>query len=187
MIKVLELDLVSHGMTEALRRARFPADESLTEAGRRAIAGVGRLTAGQVRSGPERRTIETAALLGSVGEQEAHLRDLDAGAWRGSELTSVPRDELRAWLTDPGFRGHGGESVLEVIARTRDWMAEIAAAGASTIAVTHPAVIRAALLVALDAPPKSFWRIDIPPASVTRLHYRGAWSLHFRAGVPRPR
>ena len=46
------------------------------------------------------------------------------------------------------------------------------------MAVTHPAVIRAAILVALDAPPKSFWRIDIAPVSRTVLHFRGqAWTL----------
>jgi broad specificity phosphatase PhoE len=46
------------------------------------------------------------------------------------------------------------------------------------VAVTHPAVIRAAILTVLDAPPKSFWRIDIAPASRTVMHYRGqAWTL----------
>ncbi|WP_281916708.1 histidine phosphatase family protein [Nocardia sputorum] len=181
MQKVLRLDLVSHGMTEAMRKARFPVDESLTEAGRRAVSECGPLTAARVLTGPERRTVETAALLGLPGEEDNRLRDLDAGAWRGGELMSVPQDELYAWLTDPAFRGHGGESVLDVIQRTRLWMAEVAAQSVSTIAVTHPAVVRAALLVTLDAPPKSFWRIDIPPGSITRLHYRGEWTLHFTA------
>jgi broad specificity phosphatase PhoE len=46
------------------------------------------------------------------------------------------------------------------------------------VAVTHPAVIRAAILIALDAPPKSFWRIDIAPVSRTVMHFRGhAWTL----------
>ncbi|WP_309234736.1 histidine phosphatase family protein [Nocardia sp. XZ_19_385] len=179
MQKVLRLDLVSHGMTEAMRKARFPVDESLTEAGRRAIAAVTRLTAARVLTGPERRTVETAALMGLPGEEDDRLRDLDAGAWRGGELMSVPQDELYAWLTNPTFKGHGGESVCEVIARTRLWMTEIASEGMSTVAVTHPAVVRAALLVTLDAPPKSFWRIDIPPGHVTRLHYRGEWTVHF--------
>ncbi|WP_330252445.1 histidine phosphatase family protein [Nocardia sp. NBC_00565] len=181
MQKVLRLDLVSHGMTEAMRKARFPVDESLTEAGRRAIASCGRLTAARVLTGPERRAVETAALMGLPGEEDTRLRDLDAGAWRGGELMSVPQDELYAWLTDPHFSGHGGESVVDVVERTRYWMAEIASEGMSTVAVTHPAVIRAAMLVTLDAPPKSFWRIDIPPGSVTRLHYRGEWTLHFTA------
>ena len=47
------------------------------------------------------------------------------------------------------------------------------------MAVTHPAVIRAVILIALDAPPKSFWRIDIAPASRTVLHFRGRWTLRW--------
>ncbi|MBH0777437.1 histidine phosphatase family protein [Nocardia bovistercoris] len=181
MRKVLRLDLVSHGTTEAMRKARFPVDESLTDAGRRAITAAGRLAGATVVTGPERRTVETAALLGLTGAADPRLRDLDAGSWRGNELTSVPQDDLHAWFTDPEFRGHGGESVVQVIERTRYWMAEVASAGVATIAVTHPAVVRSALLVTLDAPPASFWRIDIPPGSVTRLHYRGDWRLHFSA------
>ncbi|RDI64294.1 broad specificity phosphatase PhoE [Nocardia pseudobrasiliensis] len=178
--KVLRIDLVSHGMTEAMRKARFPVDEPLTEAGRRAVAAAGRLHAARVLTAPERRAVETAALLGLLGEEDDRLRDLDAGAWRGGELMSVPQDELYAWLTDPTFRGHGGEAVTDVVDRTREWLDDIAGQGVPTIAVTHPAVIRAALLVTLDAPAKSFWRIDIPPMSITRLHYRGEWTLHFR-------
>lgn len=178
--KVLRLDLVSHGMTEAMRKARFPVDEPLTEAGRLAVAASGRLHAARVLTAPERRATETAALLGLLGEEDDRLRDLDAGAWRGGELMSVPQDELYAWLTDPKFRGHGGEAVIDVIARTREWLTDMAGQGVATIAVTHPAVIRAALLITLDAPAKSFWRIDIPPVSITRLHYRGEWTLHFR-------
>ncbi|MGY2062929.1 histidine phosphatase family protein, partial [Nocardia gipuzkoensis] len=181
MQKVLRLDLVSHGMTEAMRKARFPVDEPLTEAGRRAVAAAGRLHAARVLTAPERRAVETAALLGLLGEEDDRLRDLDAGAWRGGELMSVPQDELYAWLTDPKFRGHGGEAVTDVVDRTREWLDDMAGQGVPTIAITHPAVIRAALLVTLDAPAKSFWRIDIPPMSITRLHYRGEWTLHFRA------
>ncbi|MFR9752113.1 histidine phosphatase family protein [Nocardia sp. 004] len=178
MQQVLRLDLVSHGMTEAMRKARFPIDESLTEAGRRSLSGYRGPSGRQVRTGPERRTVETAVALGLSGAPDHRLRDLDAGAWQGRELGALPRDELSAWLTDPGFRGHGGESVVDVIERTRCWLAEIAAQEVATIAVTHPAIIRAALLVTLDAPPKSFWRIDISPGSGIRLHYRGAWTLH---------
>ncbi|MBF6212381.1 histidine phosphatase family protein [Nocardia puris] len=166
-------------MTEATRKARFPVDESLTEAGRRALSSCAPLGAARVLTGPERRAVETAAQLGLTGERDARLRDLDAGAWRGGDLMTVPQDELYRWLTDPSYKGHGGESVTELIERTRYWMAEIASEGMSTVAVTHPAVVRAALLVTLDSPPKSFWRIDVPPGHVTRLHYRGEWTLHF--------
>ncbi|MEU0544667.1 histidine phosphatase family protein [Nocardia sp. NPDC005978] len=180
MQKVLRLDLVSHGMTEAMRKARFPVDEPLTEAGRRAVSAAGRMHDARVLTAPERRTVETAALMGLLGAEDDRLRDLDAGAWRGGELMSVPKEDLYLWLTDPSYRGHGGESVVDVIERTGEWLADIAAEGEPTIAITHPAVVRAALLVTLDAPAKSFWRIDVPPVNITSLHYRGEWTLHFR-------
>lgn len=174
---VLRVDLVGHGLTEAVRKARFPVDEPLDTAGLAALDTCSPLTGAQVRTGPERRVRETAEALGLVGERDERLRDLDAGAWRGTEMSRLPQDQLFAWLTDPEFRGHGGESVTDLVERVRFWLAEIATAGVETVAVTHPSVIRAALLVVLDAPPKSFWRIDVQPASVTRLHFRGNWTL----------
>jgi broad specificity phosphatase PhoE len=46
------------------------------------------------------------------------------------------------------------------------------------VAVTHPAVIRAAIVAALDAPPESFSRIDIAQLSQTLMHFRGeAWTI----------
>ncbi|GAD87772.1 histidine phosphatase family protein [Nocardia asteroides NBRC 15531] len=182
MQTVLRVDLVGHGLTEAVRKARFPVDEALDESGLPAVRACSTLLDAQVLTGPERRARETADTLGLVGERDARLRDLDAGAWRGTEMSGLAQDQLLAWLTDPEFRGHGGESVTDLVARVRFWLAEIASAGRDTVAVTHPAVIRAVLLVVLDAPPKSFWRIDVPPASVTRLHYRGNWTL--RLGRP---
>jgi broad specificity phosphatase PhoE len=93
-------------------------------------------------------------------------------------LGGVLAADLAIWLTDPARAPHGGESVVELISRVRAWMDSLTANRIRLVAVTHPAVIRAAILVALDAPPKSFWRIDIAPASRTVMHFRGhAWTL----------
>jgi broad specificity phosphatase PhoE len=47
-----------------------------------------------------------------------------------------------------------------------------------TVAVTHPAVIRAAIVAALDAAPPSFWRVDVEPAGCVVMHFRGGrWTL----------
>ena len=68
--------------------------------------------------------------------------------------------------------------MIELINRVRGWMESLTAHRTRLVAVTHPSVIRAAILVALDAPPKSFWRIDIAPVSRTVMHFRGhAWTL----------
>jgi broad specificity phosphatase PhoE len=47
-----------------------------------------------------------------------------------------------------------------------------------SVAVTHPAVIRAAIVVAIEAKPVSFWRIDIAPLSIVDLGSNGSrWTL----------
>ena len=47
-----------------------------------------------------------------------------------------------------------------------------------TIAVTHPAVIRAAIVHALQVPLPAFWRFDIAPLSLTDLRFNGGvWSV----------
>jgi len=103
---------------------------------------------------------------------------LRPGARRRSALSGVRPDDLAIWLTDPTRAPHGGESVVELIERVRGWMDSLTTRRTRLVAVTHPSVIRAAILVALSAPPKSFWRIDIAPVSRTVMHFRGhAWTL----------
>ncbi|MGV9639506.1 histidine phosphatase family protein [Nocardia rhamnosiphila] len=177
---VRKLDLISHGVTEASRAARFPADEPLTPAGRAMLADrtVEPPAGARIVAGPERRTRETARLLGLDAAPLSRLRDFDAGAWRGTDPGLLPPEEVGRWLTDPRYRGHGGESVLDLLDRVRGWLDEPAAGAAPhTIAVTHPAVIRAVLVVALAAAPESFWRFDVAPGARVRLHHRTAWTL----------
>jgi broad specificity phosphatase PhoE len=81
-------------------------------------------------------------------------------------------------LSDPAASPHRGESIVDLIARVRGWLSDVATAGKDTLAVTHPAVVRAAVLVSMNAPAQSFWRIDVAPLTVTRLHCRdGVWTL----------
>jgi hypothetical protein len=55
----------------------------------------------------------------------------------------------------------------------------------ATVAVTHPAVIRAAILTALGAPPACFSRIDVEPLGLAEFRGDGRrWML--RAMLPPP-
>jgi broad specificity phosphatase PhoE len=68
---------------------------------------------------------------------------------------------------------------MHLFTRIADWLADISARNERLIAVTHSAVIRAAAMIALDADPKSFWRIDIAPLSFSRFHARGGrWTVN---------
>lgn len=180
MTAVVRLTLVSHGMTDAMADGRFPADEPLNELGRREVEAVDGLTGAAPRqlAGPEARTRRTATLLGLQAETEPRLADLDCGRWSGAALSAVPPDELEVWLSRPDAAPHGGESVADLISRVSGWLESLTANPLRTVAVTHPAVIRAAIVAALDADPASFWRIDVAPAGRLVMHFRGGrWTL----------
>jgi broad specificity phosphatase PhoE len=177
--EVVRLTLISHAMTDAMAAGRFPTDEPLNPVGHRqvdATVELGRVD--EALCGPEKRTRQTAELLGLRARIEPQLSDLDCGAWRGKVLGGVPSADLAVWLTEPARAPHGGESVVELIGRVRGWLGSLSGQRGRLVAVTHPSVIRATMLVVLDAPPRSFWRIDVGPASRTVLHFRGhAWTL----------
>ncbi|BBZ64114.1 histidine phosphatase family protein [Mycolicibacterium monacense] len=179
MSEVVRLTLVSHAMTDAVSAGRFPTDEPLNAQGhRQADACVELGPTDAAYCGPEKRTRQTAELLGLHAVADPLLADLDCGRWRGDVLGGVEPAELAIWLTEPAQAPHGGETVVQVIERVRRWMDSMAGRRGRFVAVTHPAVVRAAILVALDAPARSFWRIDVAPVSRTVLHFRGhAWTL----------
>jgi broad specificity phosphatase PhoE len=62
--------------------------------------------------------------------------------------------------------------------RVAVWLGEQLATKGKVLAVTHASVIRAAIVHAIEAGPRSFWRIDVAPLSVARLSgHDGRWTL----------
>jgi len=112
--------------------------------------------------------------LNAAGRRQV---EATADLWRGEALGGVRPEELEVWL-DPTQAPHGGESIVDLIDRVARWLESLTDNRSRTVAVTHPAVIRAAILLALDGPPKSFWGIDIAPVSRTVMHLHGhSWTL----------
>jgi broad specificity phosphatase PhoE len=180
------LTLISHAPTQTQRRAAFPADESLDEQEFAKIAALGWQAprARRIWSAPERQTQQTSQALGLSAAIAPELRDCHYGAWRGrelNELQSLEPESVLAWLTDAAASPHGGESIIDLINRVSRWLDEQRDAG-HTLAVTHPAVIRGAIVHALQAPAQSFWRIDIAPLSLTDLRFNGrVWTVRSTA------
>jgi broad specificity phosphatase PhoE len=177
------LILICHASTAALREFSFPADEPLDERGKiSATALAGRLpNADRWLISPELRTRETAEALGLDAAIEPALRDCDYGSWSGCSFKDVyarDPDAVAAWLRAPAATPHGGESVLSLMQRVADWLVGEQAHHRRSIVVTHSAIIRAAIVHAIGAPPQSFWRIDIAPLSITRLSgNNNRWNL----------
>lgn len=181
------LTLISHAPTIATKRASFSLDEPLIEGEREKISAMGWTgpRAQHVWCGPEKRTQQTAEALGLRASLAIELSDIDYGSWRGKQIDDVQTDDpegLSDWLTNPSSAPHGGESLVQLIARTGSWMASQTSAG-HVVAVTHPAVVRAAILCALQAPASSFWRVEISPLSVTDLRYNGRFWTVRSSGV----
>ena len=177
------LTLIRHAPSDATRRSAFPLDEPLDERGlaeARALAPrVGRADAAW--SGPALRARQTAEALGVRATVATGLDECDFGAWRGRTLAELDDEDpvaVAAWIEDPAAAPHGGESLLELLDRVGGWLEARAGDGGRVVAVTHAGVIRAAVVCALDAPPLSFWRLDVAPLSRTVLHaHDGRWTV----------
>ncbi len=109
------------------------------------------------------------------------LRDCDYANWRGRTLDDLQArepDAVAAWLGDPAATPHGGESLLALMERVATWLDGEQTDHQRSIVVTHAAIIRAAIVHAIEATPQSFWRIDVAPLSCTRLSGNGGrWNL----------
>ncbi len=177
------LILVCHASTGAVRAAAFPADEPLDDKGMaRAAALAGRLPkADRFWSSPELRTRQTAEALRLTRERAAgiaRLRLWEMGRDTFDGVHAREPEAVAAWLRDPAAAPHGGESILVLLRRVAAWLAVEQTHHRQSIVVTHPAIIRAAIVQAIEAPPQSFWRIDIAPLSMTRLSgANGRWNL----------
>jgi broad specificity phosphatase PhoE len=169
------LVLICHAPTSATRGTAFADDEPLERVMPAGGVDLGRI--GQVRCGPELRCRQTATGLGWQPAIDPALADLDVGRWRGRALTDV-RDGLEAWLTDPAAAPHGGESVQDLLIRVGEWLTSVRNTGGRIVAVTHAAVVRAAVVTVLGAGPMAFWRIDAAPLSQTLINaHGGRWTL----------
>jgi broad specificity phosphatase PhoE len=171
------LTLIAHAPTEARRHSAFPFDEPVEERELERAAALDWKAprAQRVFSAPELRTQQTAQALGLSASNSVELCDCDYGVWRGRKIDEVEAEDpegVLAWLTDPSSSPHGGESVESLIARTGRWIEEQCNV-AHTLAVTHPAVIRGAIVYVLGIPALTFWRFDVRPLSLTDLRFNG--------------
>ena len=182
--RMRRLLLVRHASTRAVRRACFAPDDALDARGRAEAAALrGRLGRdARFLVAPCLAAFQTASLAGGAPlVTDAALADCDYGRWSGLALDEVERSEpeaVTAWRSDLDAAPHGGESMRRLVARVGDWLDHQATQEGTLVAVTAGAVVRAALVHALGAPPEALWRIDVTPAAVTELHTRGShWTV----------
>lgn len=180
---MLRLTLLSHAPTTAMRRAAFPADEPVESQALAGLAGLAALMPRHDRAfmSPALRARQTADALGIEAGAEPALAELDHGPWAGRGIADIAATEpeaLEAFMRDDIRPPRGGETLADLRARLSAWMESQSGGRGHTLAITHAAVIRCAVLLALDAPAAAFWRIDVEPLSLTDLRFDGRrWAV----------
>lgn len=176
--RVRRLVMLRHGQTEwnAGSRMQGQIDTDLTDLGRsQAVAAAEVLAKRQpllIVSSDLRRAFDTAAALGErTGLQvgvDTRLRETHLGDWQGLnhlEVDEVAPGARLAWRDDARWAPHGGESRVDVAARSlplvtelvagqAEWGAEADGADADrpVVLVAHGGLIAALTAAVLDIP-----------------------------------
>ncbi|WP_228992453.1 histidine phosphatase family protein [Streptomyces sp. DH8] len=188
----LRVTLVAAARGSSRAAERFDDDRPLDDAGRREVRFIAPalvpLGVAELRyCSPTPRSRATGNALGFAPMAQPALRDWDMGRWRGLTLGEATAREPAAvdlWLTDPRSAPHGGETMLDFIGRVGGWLDTRPVDDVLAVAVAEPAVIRAALVHALNAPPSAYWNIDVRPLStLTLTGLPGRWVLCLEAGA----
>jgi probable phosphoglycerate mutase len=115
--------------------------------------------------------------LGVALESDERLIEIAHGTWEGryrEELAANDPERYRAWREDPAHVAfEGGETVRAVLERWRGFAATLADARDDVLVVTHDAVVRCALLEAMERPLDDFWRVHVENAAFAVLHGDG--------------
>jgi glucosyl-3-phosphoglycerate phosphatase len=139
-VSVRRLVMLRHGQTEwnAGSRMQGQLDTDLTDLGREQAAAAAEVLAKRqplvIVSSDLRRALETAMALGERSglpvEIDTRLRETHLGDWQG--LTHLDVDALApgarlAWRNDARWAPHGGESRVDVAARSTPLVTELLA------------------------------------------------------------
>ncbi|MER5885829.1 histidine phosphatase family protein [Streptomyces sp. NPDC001941] len=185
----LVVTLVAAARSAPLLGERFGEDRPLDRTGwdevRLAAPALIPLGAAELRyCSPTPRSRATGQALGFAPLAQPALRDCDMGRWHGLTLAEVAAGDpaaVDAWLADPRAAPHGGESLLAFIGRVGGWLDTRPARDGEIVAVAEPAVVRAALVYALQAPPPTYWSVEVRPLStLTLTGGPGQWHLRLR-------
>ncbi len=177
LVKAVRLTLLCHALTPAQKSGRLAQpDDGILPSALESLASTPGM---QLLAAPERRAQETALCLSSQVQCVPALADCALGHWQGLPLKQLQAEQPQAlalWLADPLSSPPGGESFAQVCERVKAWLTAFDGPG-EWLAVTHPWVIRAALVAVLECPLAAAQRIDVLPLSRVELSFAGQWRL----------
>jgi len=194
---MMVIDLMRHGEPVGGRRYRGQVDDPLSEKGwaqmRAAVAGATPWT--RIVSSPLVRCRAFAEALaverGLPLEFDARLMEGGFGAWEGrsaAEIETANPGAVARFKADPvGARPPGAEPLEDFHARVTAALDALVAryAGGHLLVVGHAGVMRMALAWTLQMPVAHAYRIDVAPATLTRLRIDGGHASLIFHGNPR--
>lgn len=135
----------------------------------------------RIVSSPLLRCTATARFVGErLGvpvEIDQRLIEIAHGTWEGryrDELAAHDPERYRAWREHPAqVAFERGETLNEVAARWQNFAATLVDAPADVLVVTHDAVVRCALLDAMQRSLDDFWRVQVENAAFAVLRSEG--------------
>jgi alpha-ribazole phosphatase len=144
------------------------------------------------------RTHQTAKAIWAAGnfeapqefQQDKDLAEQHLGDWQGLDrrtfLMNRKQEPDSFWYGTADERAPNGESFVDLLARVRTAITRVTKAhrGNDIVAIAHGGTIRAALVIALDLPPRRGFAFSIDNCSLTRLdHYQGRRSSGWRVAM----
>ncbi len=148
-----------------------------------------------IYASPSVRTVQSAKIIAKIYKQDFEIiNDLhprQCGGWNNLTFKQVEKKystDLEKVFTEPEKRFFpDSESMNEFIERTGNIIKKVVSdnLGSRIIIVTHPEVIQAAIVSALELPADKISRFFINTGSATQISYYERWaSLKYSGYVP---
>lgn len=183
-----ELILVRHGQTIANAGGLLQGhiDNPLNELGKAQAERVAQVVGHLVQAGahvissPLVRAQMTASAFAQEVEVDQAWIELNYGDYDAKPLADVPSSVWKRWRADLDFAPPNGESLRALGIRVRESCERLAEVPQDTvIVVSHVSPIKAAVTWALGVSDSASWRMNLQPASITRIGFSGNGpSLH---------
>ena len=186
---IKSLYLVRHGETAATEKGKIcgQSDISLNEEGFMQANVLGSwftdMDISSIFSSPLARTVQTADAIAKAIKMPTYFKhsgliEKKEGDWEGKTYWQIRDEDQKTWekwSKDPiDFSPPGGESVRDFVSRTDRALKDLITnyeTGNRIVLTTHAGVIKAIVMNCLNIPADNFFRIDIPPASITKIEY----------------
>lgn len=106
---------------------------------------------------------------------DSRIQELDFGEWELQAWNAIPEEEMKLWSADfVNKKPPHGESFAEVVERVRYFWKDLLKSGdESKIVCTHSGVLRALLVIILEASPYKVFNTEVDYGDVIRIEVLG--------------